>query len=539
MSSYFKPILIFWLTTSSLFLIAQEDISLDFKQHYDKALELSSVLLYAESIAEMDKAIDLAQRMGLEKDEIQARIDLAEILRKTEDFQSAVEVLKSIKGSEKYPLQHVRLLDRFAAIYHQSNWFKDSISGKDTVRSYLDSAISIAEEHGFEIEEGLLKNQIGYFIDAGPEISLAYHLDAARLLLKNGDEQNYVGAMTKALNIYVFSTREVSKADSVITILLEKLKDKNWYTAEIELYRIISKHQITNKNDSLAYYEWGSKGLQSALTYDRAKSSNQMDNFRVQQETLKFQNDAVNSELALERQGIRVKELTIYLSILGLVIVSIAILFYRERRLKRSVRQINSQLEVANQKYQMLMVESNHRIKNNLQMIISMLEFAGKDLNPNNRRAIDRMSGKIHTISALHKHLYFDIHNEHVSLQTFFQEIIKLYTEISSTHFIVTTRFYTVKIRSERIIYFGLIFNEMLSNTLEHCKADIKKVEISITEIGEDFMFDYKDDSPWPDDYAEGTGSLLIKQLIDRVGGADFIFNPNSGQFKFSFHAEG
>ncbi len=510
-----------------------------FNQYYNQALELSKLALYAESMEAMNTAIDIAQRNNLEKESIQASIDLAEILRKTQEFEAGLKVIQNIKESQKYPLQHVRLLDRLAALNFEGAWYTGD-KRNEVIRSLLDSAIGIAKREGYEIEEALLKNQLGYLIDRAknPEQALSYHLEAANLFLKNEDRQNYVGAMTKALDLYAHTLQDMPKSDSIISLLVSELEGKNWFTAESELFKFISNYELNFKQDTVAHYKWLARSTESAYSFNKAIGSTQMDNFRVQQETLKFQNEAANAELALERQKTRTRELTIYLSVLALVIVSVIALFYRERNLKKSVRQINNQLQVANEKYQMLIVESNHRIKNNLQMVISMLEFAGRDVDPKNTRAIKRMSTKIHTISALHKHLYVDVHNERVNLQTYFGEIIKLYSEISADSLQIDNQFDLVEIRSERIVYFGLIFNEMLSNTIEHCRAQLKQIKIKVHQDNDGYHFDYQDNSPWEDDFKEGTGSILIKQLVQRVGGVNFIFNPNLGQFKFTFHVE-
>ncbi|WP_323755791.1 sensor histidine kinase [Roseivirga sp.] len=505
----------------------------DFRQHFDQAEKLSRASLYSECIDELTKSIKLAQLNHLEKEEIQATIFLAETLRKTKDYDKGAALLLRLKNTEKYPLEHVKKLGRLAAIYHESS-FDDRQQTVDSVSKYINLGLEFADSYDFEIEKALLKNEFGHLI--GGSDALPYHLEAAQLFLKNNDRHNYVGALTKVLNIYQNTLYDYGKADSIIQILLKETEGKNWHTAEVELFNIIAYQYILKSGDSLNYFKWQNKASNSLIKYNAAIGSERLDNFRVQQETLNFQNEAINAQLALTQQEIRTRNLFIYLSILIVIILSIAILFYRELILRNKLKVMNQQLETANKQYQMLMIESNHRIKNNLQMVISMFEFAENTPNASDLTVIKRMSRKIQTISALHKHLYADVHNEKVSLELYFNEIIKLYSDLSTTKFIISHQFESAEIRSQRIVYFGLIFNEMLSNTMEHSKAATKQAHIEISKTNEWFTFYYKDNSPWDSNYKEGTGSVLIRQLVERVGGFDFLFDPKSGQFNFSFH---
>jgi two-component sensor histidine kinase len=538
-----KPLLcFFFLLILSLHAKGQAENSplRDFNLHYDRSLQLSKLALHAESIIEMNKAIEIAKSSNLEKEGIQANIDLAEILRKTQDFESGLSILQNIKNSEKYPLQHVRHLDRSIAMYFEG-MFYDEERRSQIIQILLDSAIKLAERNGFSYEEALLKNQRGYYMDKGAfaQEALANHLEAANIFLSLSDSLNYINATTKALVIYGNNLKNTVKSDSIIPILLDYLEGKEWYAGETELFGFISDYYLKFNSDSVAYYRWRAKKRESALNYKTQISNSEMDNFRVQQETLRFQQEANTSALALQLEESRTRTLFIILTVLALTIISVAILFSRERKLKGEMRKINDQLKVANNKYQVLMVESNHRIKNNLQMVISMLEFARKDVDQENTKTIRRISNKIYTISALHKHLYVDVHNEQVSIKTYFLEIIKLYEEMSTAPLNVENKIDPVEIKSECIVYFGLIFNEMLSNTIEHNKSKLKKARIRVVKSGNDYHFDYCDNSPWGEEFKEGTGSLLIKQLVQRVGGLDFVFNPSQGQFKFTFHGEG
>ncbi|MBL4709173.1 MAG: sensor histidine kinase, partial [Flavobacteriales bacterium] len=238
--------------------------------------------------------------------------------------------------------------------------------------------------------------------------------------------------------------------------------------------------------------------------------------------------DRISHEVELEKEAKQKKELFLYFSILLVFCIGIVFLLFRERKLKKEVAK-------ANKRYHTLLVESNHRIKNNLQMITSMLEYSGKDIKDKDSLAFKRITGKIHTISALHKHLYLNVHNEKVNIQDYFEEIIMLYQEMTISTKSIKQRFDEAFIESERIIYFGLIFNEMLSNTYEHNSLDTS-VSISIVKLKDRYLFSYSDGSKFEPKGANGIGIQLIGQLIDRIEGVNYELDSSTGTYQFEFY---
>lgn len=526
--------LIFWALLAPLPLFGQQgDARKELEHHFERAENYSEIDLYAESASEWNAAISLAEKQGWDEDRIEASIALAELMRKTWDFERGIELLMKLSGSEAYPKLHLRKLGRIAALYHESQG--DNVI--DSVRHYLNLGISLAEDHNFPHEEAGLKNELGYLVSRDSDFKQGSSIlkEAASLFLQEGDTHNYSVVLVHLLYNHI-ELKHTEQSDSLIQLLKTCTNGKNWYATEIDFYNLIAKTK-SQKGDSLGFRHWEMEAAKSFVKSNNAVHNQRMASFRVLYDTEKFRERAENSELLtqekeqeLEEEASRSRELMFYLSILGLLMLGVIGLLIRERKLKVAVK-------VANEKYHMLIVESNHRIKNNLQMIISMLEYSSKDLSKTDTRAMKRMSSKIHTISALHKHLYMDVHNERVNLSTYFGEILNLYEELSSTDFAVEMSITKCEIKSERIVYFGLIFNEIISNTIEHNRAENKEVIIKVSNYHKHFLFDYQDHSPRPEGAKEGTGTILIRQLVQRVGGSNFSLDPVTGRYQFEFDA--
>ncbi|MFT6503037.1 MAG: two-component sensor histidine kinase [Crocinitomicaceae bacterium] len=497
-----------------------------YEDHFQLAKQYSEASLFAESIEELNAAIRIAKKRKWKRKAIEASIFLAEIKRKTKDFNEGISILTDLENTLDYPSLHVDKLGRIAALYHESNLPDEQKF--DSVELYLERALNLAEKFNLKREKAGLYNEMGYRIGHKYLDSCLYLLgESSRLFMEVKDTQNYIVARTNMLRTYE------TIGDSANTMLtFNELNDlvagKNWHTLERELYVTISRY-YEKKGDKTEAYFWLLKCKESHIQNIEKISSKKLNSFRALYENKKIQNRLEKKEEQLKKEATRTNELILYISLLLIMSLGITLLLLRERKLKRIVGK-------ANDDYQILLVESNHRIKNNLQMVISMLKFASKDLSIENSIAFEKMSGKVKTISALHKELYSDIHNERVDLKAYFFVIMELNDEITSNQFELVANIDTVLIKSERIVYFGLIFNEMLANSIEHQNSPDNKLVITIHRVGNHFHFSYHDNSSFVEGDHAGTGIGLIKQLVKRIKGTNFKLDRQTGRYEFDFH---
>jgi len=481
---------------------------------------------FENAIVEYQRAIDKAKEMGLTEEAIGIQITLAETMRKTHRYQEGLDILAEIKDSERFPLLHVRKLGRQAALIHEQP--SDS-KDLEIIQKLINEALGIALENGFKAEEASLRRELGYlqYKNAIHQPGIKNLEEAAALFHILGDEENYVGTLTKMIDFHIWYA-DYHISDSLSAIALNLVADKDWHAAKIDLYGTL-EWQKKEQKDTFGIHYWGIKAIESHMALQEGVYSRAMSANKVLYETEKFKNQAEESALALDRQRERMRDLIVFLSILALAVIAVLVLFMRERKLK-------ARLRLANEKYQMLNVESNHRIKNNLQMVTSLIKYAKKEEKATHKESLEDISNKIQTVSALHKHLHLDVHNDFVNLGIYVQEIVRLYKDISLENCSLKESIHKVKLRSERIVYFGLLFNEMLSNTIEHNRNTKLKISLNVEPLETGYVFVYEDGSTRDGNSIKGTGSALIEQLIKRVEGGNYQFDPATGRYQFDFY---
>jgi two-component sensor histidine kinase len=514
-----------------------------FEEELHRGIQLMSSNLIAEALISVNKSLELAKTAN---QKVHASNVKAEFLRATSDHEQALETLWSLSNStiESADESHqLKRLGRLAAVHQEYGKFV-GINAPDSVRFYIQNALLLANKNPdkYSTEIAALYNELGLFVYRRGKTMEAreFYQISCEKYESAKDTENLVTPLSNLLELESCSGN-LKVSDSLETVLINLIEGKDWYRVKTIAYNSLAIFSRVKKDD-MAALRYKLEMTQNAYSDFTASNSEKMlalrqlyehDKLESQIEAEQIKNE--KNALMLVKANIKRRQLYYYLiaaAVIGFVVV---LLFFRERRIKRKMNQMNAALNQANERYQLLVQESNHRIKNNLQMITAMLEYTTKDINPSNKKVLNSIFSKINTISSLHKHLYVDIHNEFIPITNYFKEITKLYEGISPDKFNVVIDAENVEIRSERIVYFGLIFNEMLSNTLEHSPETIDQIHLQILPLKNGYHFIYEDASTHSNLEKEGTGSKLIRNLILRVGGKDFNLDTKTGRYEFEF----
>ena len=505
--------------------------------------KFASVNLVAEALVYLEKA----QKQAKTSNEIiRVIVVKGELLRSTEDFQHALETLwsvdhKTLKSCD--PMWRIKILGRLAAVHQEYGKFGKK-SKADSVIIYIDSALALANSHPtkFQSEIASLNNEIGlYKFRKGFTYEAREHYTiACQIFRRLNENKNLITPLSNLLELESCD-RNFAAIDPLKKELEVLIQGKNLFAINMIAYNSL-RISASVQGDSIGALRYEMLVNQNAYSNSVKTNSDKMLALREI-----YEHDKLERALVTERASRKLKakelatsveslnRLVTYLIAALLAVFGIVLLFIRERRLKQRINLINEEVNRANERYQLLVIESNHRIKNNLQMVTAMMQYTSKGLDPSNTKVLNSFSGKINAISALHKHLYVNMHNEFIRVSTYFNEIIKLYQNISPEKFHIDFEAGDVEIRSERIVYFGLIFNELISNTLEHSPETMGEIRLHIHETKDGYTFHYSDNSARDANFQEGMGSTLIRNLITRVGGKNFLFNLSNGSYSFEF----
>lgn len=203
-----------------------------------------------------------------------------------------------------------------------------------------------------------------------------------------------------------------------------------------------------------------------------------------------------------------------------------------------------------NEKIETLMRELHHRVKNNLQVISSLLGLQSMKLKDSAaKKAVAEGKERIRAMSLIHQRLYQ--HEEVTSLDVkdyiehLVNELVKSYGYTGNLR--LTINVPQLSLNADTSLPIGLIINELVTNSLKYAFEEVDEpiIDVSLEEIRENqFQLMLRDNGPGLPSHinvAESStfGLRLVNLLVKQLGGKLKVDNAHGVTFQVSFNSIG
>lgn len=166
-----------------------------------------------------------------------------------------------------------------------------------------------------------------------------------------------------------------------------------------------------------------------------------------------------------------------------------------KERLEHTVHEKTKDLKVALDEKGLLLKELNHRVKNNMQTIVSLIRLQHDKIEDKKIKDVFiTIQNRINAMSHLHELLYKQESISHVNAYEYFDVLIEELKESYDNEINIEFDIQT-ELKMEQAIYCGLILNELVSNSFKYAFKDgCGNINISLVKHNNLFILLISDD---------------------------------------------
>lgn len=302
------------------------------------------------------------------------------------------------------------------------------------------------------------------------------------------------------------------------------LKGKVIRPLKIELFATYaSYHKSVNQSDSAFYFLNAQHHYQDSLneTMNRNKSVlllGQLEVSKRRAELFASKNELMKLTKISEVQQIQLRSLVF----LMLILLAATLVSYIIIRQKYLLKVSADQIVLQNSRNEILLKELHHRVKNNLQVIYSLLNLQKRRVHTKESNELIRsMQNRIQTFALVHSNLHdnqdFEFVNVNEYIQTLVAHLVLVFQKQEGSpvkiHYDMDVN---LRLSLETITSFGLILNEIISNAFKYAFSDsqsgILTIQVQLHEA--QIRIVISDNGPGKESDLLNSGQLGLKLIV-------------------------
>ena len=199
-----------------------------------------------------------------------------------------------------------------------------------------------------------------------------------------------------------------------------------------------------------------------------------------------------------------------------------------------------------------LIKEIHHRVKNNLQVIVSLLSMQGDRIGQPDARSLHEESiARVHSMALIHESIYRAEDFADIEMGPYIRDLVRMLLStyaMDESRVDVSISVKDVSLNVDRAIPCALLLNELISNALKHGIRDDGRpgrLDLSFAPSGDRYLLVVADGGPGMDMAAFNDGEQktlglqLIKALARQMGGSVQLAVGEGSRFTVEFPVKG
>ena len=495
-----------------------------------------------ERKGQLDRAADyaleslrLGKKLSDKKAIALAYSDLSNLFWKQSKFEFGLEY--GLKSAEIFEDLDINDLDYGFTLYVVGNNYL-ALKDYQKALNYFEHSIAIGERYGFynnlsdvyisEVDLYTFLNEFEKAKRAGENaVKYAELLDNNFMLMRSWLS---IGKLQNIQGKYVSAIESLKKS---IAIASDDFEDAFYLS---QTYETLGKAYAGNHNYQEAY--------QAFAEYDNLK--NQVFTAAADQRTslLRTEFDVAQKENTIQLQEAQInRQRTRQTLIIIVVLLLVLYLILLYKAIQNNVKQ-NKLLEKKNNENEFLLKEIHHRVKNNLEIVSSLLALQSAEINdPKVVDAMQKSRHRIQSMSMVHQKLYQEKSLSSIEMKIYFEELASYVINVfdAGNRIEVFFEMNTLELDVDTAIPIGLIVNELVTNSLKYAFPNNQKgvIKIGLKKEHSQLFLKVSDNGIGKSDKEEyigtGFGTKLIQLLTRQLEGKMNLDIENGTMVSFEF----
>ncbi len=532
---------------------------------------------YHEALKNHTASLKIREEIGDEKEIVNSYIELGNVYQFLGNYFEAVKTyFTALKLSEKTgnKIGIARCYNNLGTLYENQGKYPEAL------KNYF-ASLKIKEEINDKKGIGVAYNNIGkiYQFQGNYPAALKYHFASLKIKEEFGDKKgisnsyNSIGGICAAQGNYdealnhMYTALKIKeeigdkngliRSRNAIGLVKVKLKmpeeGREWLRKGLQLAKEINSLVLIKESylglveadSALGNFAGAYENYKLFILYRDSLNNDEITKEKVESQ-MQFEFDRKEASAKSEQEKKDIVQRNIRNSIAAGLAGTLFFLLVTYSQRNRIAREKKRSDELIIEK-EMLMKEIHHRVKNNLEVISSLLELQTQRISDEKAKAaIIESQSRVQSISLIHHKLY---QNEDVASVEFKNFISDLYRQIegvfkkSETEVEFTVTADETLINTDTAVPLGLILNELITNTFKYgvCAFQKNRIEVSLKSENENnYKLIYRDNGKGlPADFniqkSTSLGMKVIQLLTKQLGGKLNFYNDNGSVFEIPF----
>lgn len=420
------------------------------------------------------KSLSLGEKLNDNKAIGLAYSDLSNLFWKQGKYKEGLEYgLKSISYFEK---RNILDLDYDFTLYLVGNNYL-SLKQYDKAMEYYERSIEIGERYGFynnlsDVYISLVDlyaylDQFKKAEAAGENaVRYAYLLDNAFMLMRS---YLAVGELNNQVENYPAAIENIQKSIEVAT---PNFGDGFFLS---KAYKSLGNAYASNKQYQKAYKAFAEYDSLNKIVFT-AEADQRISQLQTEFEVAQKENTIKLQETKLLQQQTSQNLISLIAGLLFLILLVLFVSFRNNRKKNKLLRKQNKEKEF-------LLKEIHHRVKNNLEVVSSLLALQTAQVKDQKvQNAMKESQNRVYSMSIIHQRLYQNDHLSSIEMKDYFvnlgNHILDSFGE--EERITINYQMQELHLDVDTAVPLGLIVNELMTNSLKYAFPNKQAGEITI-----------------------------------------------------------